>query len=239
MENENLTLGDQAQGAEEEPDLDGKPVESEVKKTRKDLHLPRRFFHMCGGLSVGSIYNYLLTHQQAVYILGTCACLIYIFEQIRVAYPEYASKYEMLTRYFYRAEERLKESAGVPMAMAYLLTILSFPKSIAIAAIFTLALADPLSAIIGIRFGKRHLVKEKTLEGSAAFFTATFTVVLMVLWSFNGQLSGAIWATALLTALLGSAFEMIPLRLDDNMTIPLFTAFILWIISGFLAVPTP
>ena len=60
---------------------------AQVKSTRKDLQIPRRLFHMAVGTSIGLIYNYLLTHERAIYILGTSACVLYIFEQIRIFRP--------------------------------------------------------------------------------------------------------------------------------------------------------
>jgi dolichol kinase len=212
--------------------------EHQSTATRNDLQIPRRLFHMTMGTVVATVYSVLLSHQQLVYFLGTIACSLYIFEQVRVAYPEYSAKFNVITKYFYRAEEQLKESAGIPYAIGLLLTILTFPKPVAIAAIFTLAFADPLSAIIGIRFGKRRIVKEKSLEGSAAFFIATFLVVMLTFFSSVEGMTWTIVGMSFLVALLGSAFEMIPLRIDDNLTIPLFTAIILWVLCGLLSIPT-
>ena len=101
-----------------------------------------------------------LSHQQAVYILGIATTVFYVLEQLRINYPN-AIYLKQLNQYFLRAEEQLKESAAIPYLMALLLTIISFPKSIALVAIFTLATADPLSAVIGIRFGKKTSCKRE------------------------------------------------------------------------------
>ena len=82
------------------------------------------------------------------------------FEQIRINYPKIAYLH-LLNKYFLRAEEHLKESAAIPYLMGLLLTIISFPKSISLIAIYTLAISDPLSAIVGIKFGKRSIVDGK------------------------------------------------------------------------------
>ena len=129
-----------------------------------------------------------------------------------------------------RAEEQLKESAMVPYAFAVLLTIITFPKPIALVAIYTLAIADPLSAIFGIKYGKRRIVPHKSLEGSAAFFISTFLITLGVLAVYTGGVSLGIFMVTLAVAFVTSGFEMLPLKLDDNLTIPLFTAFALWIL---------
>jgi len=196
--------------------------------TRKDLHLGRRLLHMASGITVAIAYGLFFTHSQAIQLLGTIACIAYVVDRVRVAYPEIARKLEKMTNFFLRAEERLKESSMIPYVIGILLTLLSFPKPIALIAILILALADPLSAIIGIQFGKRRIVREKSLEGSAAFFSVallcSFTILL---YSTASPWWLVLTVSCLLSAAI-SAFEMIPLKLDDNLTIPLFVGFVGW-----------
>jgi len=211
---------------------------NEPTATRKSLQLPRRLFHCSMGIGVGLIYQFFLTHSRAIYILGTFACLVYILEQIRISYPELSNKIGIINKYMFRAEEQLKESAGVPYVMGLLLTLISFPKVVALVAIYTLAVADPMSAIIGIKYGKTKIVSHKSLEGSLAFFIATFVVSFLVfLWWTNSLMLGTITAASFLIALIASGFEMIPLRLDDNLTIPLFTAGLTLLLCSLLSIP--
>lgn len=206
-----------------------------IKATRKDLQISRRLFHMANGFVFATAYAFTFTHQQIVYFCGTIASIVYVLDQIRVAYPEKVKRLDGISKYILRAEEQLKESAAVPYIMANLLTILTFPKTIAISAIYVLAFADPLSAIIGIRFGKTRVVKHKTLEGSLAFFLTTFLVISTV-FSLSGTHGWQLWSMSLSVAFIASCFEMIPLKIDDNLTIPLFTAFILWIFCATLGI---
>ena len=208
---------------------------SEVVATRKDLQLSRRLFHMSNGFVIATAYAIIFTHQQIVYFCGTVACLMYLFDQVRIAYPERIKSFERLSKYLLRAEEQLKESAAIPYIMANLLTIITFPKLIAISAIYTLAFADPMSAIVGIRFGKNRLVKEKSIEGSLAFFVTSFLFISLV-FTVGGASSWQVWLMAFSVSFLTTCFEMIPLKLDDNLTIPLFTAFLLWIFCAILGI---
>ncbi|WP_127715869.1 diacylglycerol/polyprenol kinase family protein [Halobacteriovorax sp. HLS] len=206
--------------------------------TRHDLQFPRRFFHLSMGTGAGIIYYMFLTHQAAVSILGTAACLVYIVEQLRLNYPEHASTFSILTKYLLRAEEQLKESAGMPFVMGLLLTLLSFPKVVALTSIFTLAIADPMSAVIGIRFGKNRIVKGKSLEGSAAFFISTFLIIFGVFgFLFDNDMS-LVTLLAIIVSLVMTAFEMLPIKLDDNLTIPIVMGLITWFCTGFLGIPT-
>jgi len=207
---------------------------SKLYKTRNNIQISRRLIHMGMGIFAATLYNLSVAHQQAVYLLGTCASVMYIFEQLRVSYPEYSEKFNIITKYFLRAEEQLQESASVPYAMALLLTILSFPKIVAVTAIYILAIADPLSAIIGIKFGKHPWSKGKTLEGSGAFFISTFLCILITFGS-TLQYSVAVFILALFAAIIITLFEAIPIRIDDNLTIPLFSAATLWAFSAILS----
>ncbi|MEX0799281.1 MAG: diacylglycerol/polyprenol kinase family protein [Bacteriovoracaceae bacterium] len=195
---------------------------------RKNLQLPRRFFHMAMGITIATLYWFTFTHQGAIHTLGLFACLLYVMEQIRINYPEMSNKFLPITKFFMRAEEQLKESAMVPYVFAVLLTIITFPKPLALIAIYTLAIADPLSAIVGIKFGKRRIVSHKSLEGSLAFFISTFLIALGIFSLTLGGSSLTALSISFLLAFLASAFEMIPFKLDDNLTIPLFTATMSW-----------
>ncbi len=211
-------------------------IETTIVATRKDLQLPRRLFHMGSGVTVAFIYNFLLTHQQAVSILGTIACVLYIMEQVRINYPEFSGHFEQFSKYLLRAEEQLKESAGVPFVMGLLLTILSFPKPIAVVSILTLAIADPLSALIGIKYGRLRVVAHKSLEGSGAFFIGCFAATALVFLGY-APTTGTALGLAFFVAFTVGVFEMVPIRLDDNLTIPLFTAAVTWLYCIILEIP--
>lgn len=213
------------------------PTDTPPTATRKDSQLGRRLFHMVNGLAATLAYGFLFTHAQAVHLLGTIACIIYISDKVRIAYPNLARRVQGITNLFLRAEERLAESSMIPYVIALLLTIISFPKPVALIAILTLAIADPLSALVGINFGKRHWVREKTVEGSAAFFSATLLITLMMLLRVvHADFLPALGVSFFL-ALSVSIFEMLPLKLDDNLTIPLFVGFAGWAFCALFGVP--
>lgn len=198
--------------------------------TRKNLQFARRLFHMANGVTIATLYWLSFTHQQAIHTLGTFACLLYVMEQIRINYPEMSQKLLPVMKFIMRAEEQLKESAMVPYAFAVLLTIITFPKPLALIAIYTLAISDPLSAIIGIKYGKRRVVPHKSLEGSAAFLISSFLISLFILSATIGGFSLTVLVVSIVLSLGVSIFEMLPLKVDDNLTIPLFTAFFGWVV---------
>jgi dolichol kinase len=205
--------------------------------TRKSIQLGRRVFHMANGVAAATAYALFFTHTQAVYILGTVACLVYFVEQIRISYPELMRQTPWIERVFLRAEEQAKESGMIPYAIAILLAIITFPKEAALIAIYTLALADPISAMVGIKFGRRHVVPDKTVEGSSAFFCVSLLVAAAVLTRGTDALHWPVFGASVVIAACSALFEMLPLRLDDNLTIPIFVGFTVWIAAGVFGIP--
>ena len=215
-------------------DDEKKTKEQVPTATRYDLQLGRRFFHIGMGTFVVATYGFFLDHQHAVSILGAGACIFYIMEQVRITYPQTANFFKIASQYLLRAEEQLSESAALPYALSILLTMITFPKVVAIIAILTLAWADPLSALVGIRYGKKKIAEGKTLAGSLAFFIATFICCLVSLVVFQGLLVPKFLFLSTAVALFVTCFELIPLKLDDNLTIPLFTAVTVWLFGGLM-----
>ena len=205
--------------------------------TRNDLQLGRRLFHLVNGVATATAYALLFTHEQVIHIFGTIACIVYILDRVRMAYPEaVARRAPWMNRLFLRAEEQVRESAMIPYAIAVLLTILTVPKLAALIAIYTLAIADPLAAVVGIRWGRRPVARNRTLAGSLAFFGATLIIAAAVLGGGADASVLGVAATSLAIALAAAAFEVLPLRIDDNLTIPLFVGFASWILAGLFGV---
>ena len=99
------------------------------------------------------------------------------------------------------------------------LTTLIFNENTAIIGLLMLSLADSAAAIIGLKFGKTYLFN-KSLEGSAAFFIVAFLIVF--------YLSPAFFLINLITVSAATAVELFSTaRMNDNLFIPLVTAFIL------------
>jgi dolichol kinase len=204
--------------------------------TRKDLQLGRRLVHLTNGVIIATAYALLFTHEQIIHLFGTIACLVYILDRVRMHYPEVLQRVPRVNAFFFRAEEQLKESAMTPYAIAILLTLITFPKPIALIAVCTLAIADPLSAVVGITWGRRQIVPHKSVEGSAAFFVATAAVSMAVLGWATAAALPPLAGAAVLIGLAAALFELLPLRLDDNLTIPLFVGFAGWIVCGLLGI---
>ncbi len=96
-----------------------------------------------------------------------------------------------------------------------------FPLPVALLSITVLALGDSFSTAVGI-FGKRKIFynRRKTWEGTIAGFAAAFAGCFLI----NPYL-------ALPAAFFGMFVESLPLKIDDNLTMPILTGIALSVIA--------
>ncbi|MDT8341426.1 MAG: hypothetical protein RQ751_07935, partial [Longimicrobiales bacterium] len=88
--------------------------------------------------------------------------------------------------------------------------------------------ADPAAGVVGRLWGSRPLGKG-SVQGSAAFLVAA--------WGALALLTADPLAV-LPVAVAVAAVEILPLPVDDNLTIPLATGALLWLILGTPASPS-
>jgi uncharacterized protein (TIGR00297 family) len=124
--------------------------------------------------------------------------------------------------------------------ISVLLLILVFPRrpDIAAAAWAILAVGDGMSTIVGRAVGGRPIPwnREKTWAGSAAFFVFGSVAGVALAWWCRAAVHPApsMWfwiAAPIAAALCAAAAESIPIRLDDNVSVPIAAAAVLWLAS--------
>jgi uncharacterized protein (TIGR00297 family) len=115
-----------------------------------------------------------------------------------------------------------------PVSVFFL--ILFFPLWIAAAAWAIFALGDSFATLFGWKYGGQKLPwnPEKSWAGFLAFFISAFAGALFFSWWVNPAIGLMVFPYALLGALFGAAVETVPIKIDDNLTVPIFTgAFLL------------
>jgi len=158
--------------------------------------------------------GYTLTSKETVLIFLIPLFLCYLFiDLLRHLHSGMASLFQ---KYFFgrvlREEEKKNLMGSTYFLFSSLLTIFLFPKSIAIASLLILILSDTAGAFVGKWIGKVPIFG-KTLEGSAAFLLSS----LLIVWSYPqlNRFSGS------LAALGATLIEILPIKVDDNLTIPI------------------
>jgi len=132
-----------------------------------------------------------------------------------------------ISAFFNSLTRKEEQKKGIYIgATTYLLSMLIiaffFNLQIFRAASLLLAIGDSASTIFGIRFGRHKLPynKKKSIEGSLAGFAAALVSTSLVL---NFPL-------AAIASAVGMLVESLPWKLDDNLTVPIATALVLWLL---------
>ena len=129
-----------------------------------------------------------------------------------------------------RSHEVTKIS-GTPFYVgSVLLSVIIFPKLIAILSILYLAFGDPISSIFGILWGNRgpRFGNGKSLIGTAAGM-GICCVITFVTMLLNDIPPGPASLISLAGGFAGGGAEMIPLEIDDNFSIPIVNGLALWV----------
>jgi len=115
-----------------------------------------------------------------------------------------------------------------------MLTILLFPLWIAGCCLINLSFADGFASFIGEK-GKFKLVwnKKKTFEGSLTFLLVSFIGCYLVMSYLSPLSSDKMVLFSLITSLIVGFVESLPIKIDDNITVPLVTGIILYLLIYF------
>jgi uncharacterized protein (TIGR00297 family) len=125
-----------------------------------------------------------------------------------------------------------------PLAVLLLIVTFSTRLDIAAAAWGVLAFGDGAATLVGRRSGGRHWPwnHEKTLAGTSGFIICGAAgAIALAVWTRPAVTPLPSWSFALFAplaaAIAAALVETIPVRLDDNVSVPAAAAGVLWIAS--------
>lgn len=129
--------------------------------------------------------------------------------------------------FLFKQKEVQTFSSMTLFLVANFLSILFFPKEIAILALVFLIFGDVSAKVIGMLYGKVHIFK-KTLEGSIAYFLTAmiFGLVLQPYLDINLSI-------LIVGALTAAIVELIPWGIDDNISVALISGAVMYIMIIF------
>lgn len=117
-------------------------------------------------------------------------------------------------------------SGSLYVLMAAIGCTLLFDKPIAVIAMSVMLISDTMAALVGKAFGTRKLYKDKSMEGTAAFFISALIINMALNSIYTFTYAGVI---ACAVATLAEMFED-KLEIDDNLSIPMFVGLVLTIL---------
>lgn len=131
-----------------------------------------------------------------------------------------------------RTEELSRMSSMTWLLSGAWISIVLFPRDIAVLSLLLLAFGDPAASIFGILYGRDRLLGKKTLQGTLAGF-AICTGVGAAYYFATGLMLERLVLVSILTGLIGAVSEIIPVaNLDDNLTSPTINSLLLMGLFG-------
>lgn len=203
-------------------------------KKRSDVHLARKIWHMAGVFALFLVWT-LFSHEMAGLIFAISWLAFVPADFLRL---QNKNMNQTLTRLFkpIMRENELHRLAGTSYLLtgAILLVLIFEPHVVSLSLLF-LSFADPIASFIGIKYGKDKLFNNKSLQGFMAAFVVCFLITSIYLYIVNVE--KYLLVLSLCAGLIGAISELIPVwKLDDNLTMPLFSSFGLTLMFAFFNV---
>ena len=175
---------------------------------------PRRMFHIASGATI-PLAGLYLPDSLMVWGLITLTILGVLTEAARQISPQVN---DLVLRFlpFFKSSERQLVTGATFMLLSATFVFVLFDKEVAILAMLFLAVGDPFAALVGARVHRRRIFG-KSLVGTGAFLVTAGAAG--VLASLHPAVTLAWWFIPGLVA--AAVVELLPLPLDDNVTVPL------------------
>jgi dolichol kinase len=132
-----------------------------------------------------------------------------------------------------KKKKRLILNGASWVLISAVITVLVFPKIVAVVAFMILIISDMSAALIGRKFGKTKLFN-KSLEGTMAFIVSAIIVVLVIGYFFNGN--WVFYVAGISAAIIGGFVEAYSkkMKVDDNLSIPASVGIVMLLVDFIL-----
>lgn len=121
------------------------------------------------------------------------------------------------------SREHFQFTGAIYVLTSALLCLCFFGKEVAAIALTVMLISDSAAALVGRSIGKIKIYKNKTLEGTLAFFLTAVIINLLFfpIYPFGGES-----VIACLVATLAEVYED-KIEIDDNLSVPIFFSVVL------------
>lgn len=205
-------------------------------KNKSDLHILRKLWHILIGGSGVTLY-YLSNIDIKTFAIGPAAIFIIaiVAETLRLKIPAVNRLALKVMGPFMRESEK-NSASGLPFyALGCFLSMILLPEKIAVLSILFLVFADPISSMVGQKWGRDKIYKNKSLQGFMACFITCYVLATAYGLVFSsGGLNLVVFA--LLGGLVGALSELWSGAIDDNLVMPISSGLGLWGINFFFPV---
>lgn len=201
---------------------------------------------MTFGIILGGVGLYLEPKSTFVFFLAALTLISLGMEIFRLAVPSFNHFSQIFMRPFLRDCEKKQMTGATYYLIGCTIAAIVFPRAIAVLSIFYLGLGDPVASLVGLKYGRKIFSKQwlsyfsgrsfpwaqKSLEGSLACFFVCFLATFFVTFHLGKTEHFSLNDRFLFSVLGGAAAmlgEFLPLRTDDNLSLPLISGAALWL----------
>jgi glycerol-3-phosphate acyltransferase PlsY len=157
-----------------------------------------------------------------LFLLGAVALVFSVLDLVRLL-----SRYEF--RQLLKKKETKRFSSMTSFLVATFIMFLVFPDNVPYLGLAYITIGDLFSKIIGVRYGKTALLRERTLQGSLGFlagsFLAGWVVYLRSPIPLYVAAAGPVFAAGV---------ELFSMDLDDNFTVGILSSGFIFALRYFL-----
>ncbi|MCB0728318.1 MAG: dolichol kinase [Ignavibacteriae bacterium] len=195
-------------------------MEDTVNKISIKNELLRKSIHLSS--SIVPFLYYFVEREFAIYVLSAACILLIMLDILRAKSDAVGNLYLKFMGPILRGHEIEKNNSfftgGTYITISFLLCVILFPKPLAITSMFIVIFCDSMAALVGKSKG-RHFIANKTFEGSLAFLITGIIIILL-----TPKISDSVceYYIGMVAVFLSAVFELVPVRIDDNISIPLF-----------------
>ncbi len=176
----------------------------------------RKSIHVCNSIFAYSLLYF--NQEDFTLIIALLTFLILLFETLRNIFPNVNFLFKKFFGSIIRDFESLGKLTGASFVfISTLILLLFFDKYTCIFAILVMSYSDTVAALVGKKYGKTKIFN-KTLEGSVAFFIVGCIIAILIYPNINLY-------TSILAVLFATIIESLPLKIDDNLSVPMSIAF--------------
>ena len=177
--------------------------------------------------SIAPVSGIFLPREIMILLLTGLTGVALILETMRFSHEPLNQALAQHLKPLLKETEHCRVTGATHMIIGSLSCFLLFDSAIAVVALLFLSVGDPMAALIGRRAGGFRLFG-KSPWGSLALFSTAATLS-MILWSVGV-------ATPFWVLIVGAGFaalvELLPLYLDDNITIPIISGGVITLLAS-------
>ncbi len=194
----------------------------------KNSEIWRKVLHLFSSI-IPLSYLFLIKDRQTIYILLfiiLCISLLIEYKRNKVGSIFRIIFLKHLNLILRRSEIKGGLTGATWMILSFTLTVFLFDMHVAVPALLFLSIGDSVAALFGIKYPIGR-IWNKSFSGT---LMGTLSCIIIVL-SINQTLSPII---IILGAISAMVIEILPLKINDNFSIPIFSGIMMHVLSKII-----